>query len=351
MSILKDIDNIIGWMAGADIKPKQKVVTRKSYVQPKVTLNNTNKPHLYRPNTFEYYIGQTKAKHILKSFISGTKKLNKIFPHVLIHGSAGCGKTTLARIIANELNIPFVEGLAGDLDLNSLAELHKQAQNGILFLDEIHRMNRDTAEIFYSIMEDFTYGGQSVPPLTLIGATTEVGEIIKNRKPFYDRFKIIIELEPYTTQDMFEIIKRYTYKTYSNNNINENNLKVIAQNARNTPRHAIRLTDYLYYSEESIDNVLSNNNIIADGYTNKDFKLLEYLYNNKKPVGIDTISLYLNTSQENYNYDIEPYLIQQGVITRTARGRIISQIGEQVYFQLKKINDDRINKLANNSVY
>jgi len=176
-------------------------------------------------------------------------------------------------------------------------------------------------------MEDFMWNGQYIPHFTLIGATTEIGEIIKNRKPFYDRFKIIIELEDYTTQNMLQIIKKYVIESYKNEPLRIKALKLIAENSRLTPRKSIRLADYLYYSGKSIIQVFQDNQIIDKGYTTKDLKVLEYLQKSGKAVGLDTLSLYLDIPQVTYNYDIEPYLVKTGLIQRTAKGRIITQCG------------------------
>jgi len=289
-------------------------------------VSNSQSP-LYRPLSFNDYIGQNKAKNMLKAFITGSKKFDKVYPHTIIHGNAGCGKTTLARIIASEVNVGFTEILASDTDVDTFLDAIKEVDGGIVFLDEVHRMKRDTVEQLYSIMEDFTWNGTAVPEFTLIGATTEIGEIIKNRKPFYDRFKIIIELEDYTNDDMYKIIKKYISNTFQTEPVKNKALKIISENSRVTPRKAIRLADYLYYSGKKIAKVLEDNQIIDKGFTAKDLKVLEYLHKVGKPVGLDSLSLYLDVPRVTYNYEIEPYLIKTGVISRTSRGRDITSDG------------------------
>ena len=319
--------------------PKEWNTPEAMYGKPEEVIETPmNASSIYRPISFTDYIGQEKAKNMLKAFIAGSRKFEKIYPHTIIHGNAGCGKTTLARIIASEVGVPFTELLAQDTEVESFLESINKANGGIIFLDEVHRMKRDTVEQLYSIMEDFMWNGKSVPEFTLIGATTEIGEIIKNRKPFYDRFKIIIELEDYTDDDMYNIIKKYVKKTFEEERLQTKALKIIAGNSRTTPRKAFRLADYLYYSGKKIKKVLADNQIIDKGYTEKDLRVLEYLHKNGKPVGLDTISLYLGVPVVTYNYEIEPYLVKSGLLMRTSRGRTITQDGiiEMKSLQQKK---------------
>jgi len=299
-------------------------------------ITNSAESPLYRPITFNDYIGQEKAKNILKSFIAGTKKYKKPFPHTIIYGNAGCGKTTLARIIAHELDTKWIELLAQDINVEEFLSAIHEVNGGIIFLDEVHRMKRDTVEQLYSLMEDFMWNGSPVTPFTLIGATTEIGEIIKNRRPFYERHKIIIELEDYSTDDMYRIIDKYIDKTYPDDPKDEDKLLCIAENSRCTPRKAIRLSDYLYYSDLPMKSVLFNNNIIENGFMDKDLKILDYLHKIKHPVGVDCLALYLDVPIITYNYEVEPYLIKTGVISRTPRGRVITKCEINVMKSLKK---------------
>lgn len=295
------------------------------YEEPTETIETTSA--IYRPITFNDYIGQEKAKNILKSFIKGTNKFETVFPHTIIHGNAGCGKTTLARIIANEVDVTLTELLAKDIEIDEFLRTLDTIEGGIIFLDEVHRMNRDTVEKLYSIMEDFTWNGVAVPQFTLIGATTEIGEIIKTRRPFYDRFKIIIELEDYTNDDMYKLLSKYVDKTFSEETKKITAMKIISKNSRLTPRKAIRLTDYLYYSGKAVTKVLIDNGIIDKGFTDKDLKVLAYLNEINKPIGIDSLSLYLDVPAVTYNYEIEPYLVKTGCIVRTSKGRTITKQG------------------------
>lgn len=293
---------------------------------------------IYRPITFNTYIGQEKAKTLLKSYIEGTLKRNKVFPHLLIHGPAGCGKTTLAKILASELKVNFRQVISSTIDdSNIIIDLAEEVDGGIVFLDEIHGLERESCEPLYTLMEDFTvYDNTEVKPFTLIGATTEIGEILKNRRPFYDRFKIKIELEDYTKQEMKKIIKLYKEETFKDEILNPKIYDTIATNCRLTPRKAISLLETTIYLGGDVEKSLYSNNIILGGYTDKDLKVLEYLKLNNGSLGVEAISSYLNTSKENYVYDIEPWLLRNNLIVRTSRGRKLTEEGYKILTKLKR---------------
>lgn len=286
---------------------------------------------IYRPETFEDYIGQNKAKDILKSYIIGTRKRSCVFPHTLIHGSAGYGKTTLARLIAIYLGVKYCTLIASSTAIDEIKEMINLVEGGIVFVDEIHGLKRDDVEKLYSILEDFT----GVIPFTMIGATTELGEIIKDKKPFFDRFKILIELERYTLEDLIRMASLYKNRLFDNENIKNGHYISLAKNCRGTPRTLIRLLEALVYLDGDIKRVLNNFSIIKDGFTLADLKILEYIKLNQKGVGLSSLANYLDTSQENYVYYIEPYLLQTGVLLRTGRGRVITEKGIQLLEELK----------------
>ena len=294
-------------------------------------LDSKAKVKIFRPLSFNEYIGQDSAKSILKKFISGTRERKITFPHTLIHGNAGCGKTTLVKIVAQQLNKPVVETITSDIpDFEQFKKYIKETKGGILFLDEIHSIERNTAEKLYSIMEDFTYNGKSIMPFTLIGATTELGEIIKTRKPFYDRFKIIIGLDDYSVDDLIKIIKQYNYSMFENDKIHDKIHRKIAKNSRNTPRTALRLLETTIYFNGDIDEVLKSFNIIKNGFTVTDLQLLNYIKQSPTAVGLQGIASYLGTSEANYIFSIEPYLLKSGLIVRTPRGRQITEAGKNL---------------------
>jgi len=289
---------------------------------------NLIKSNVFNPTTFNEYIGQDKAKDILKQYISETKKRNIALPHILISGSAGKGKTTLVEVIANETRLKMVETITSEIeDGEQLFELIKQADGGIVFLDEIHALAREHAEKLYTLMERFQHNGQFVKPFTLIGATTELGEVIQNRKPFYERFKIQIELEDYSLRNLEAIGTQYNQRVFPTDIMPSSIITEIATNCRGTPRRLIKLLEATIFFQGNLKTVLHNLNIIKEGYTNKDLKILQYLRQNIKPIGLQTLTSYLDETAKNYQYEIEPYLLQKGLIIRGPRGRSITPLG------------------------
>ena len=291
----------------------------------------------FRPQTFSQYIGQTEAKENLSAYIENMKKRQQVMPHTLIYGSAGTGKTTLARIIANELGVKFYELISSKItDINEIVNIIQELNGGILFADEIHGLERNTAELFYPIMEDFKFGDIELPKFTLIGATTEIGEILKTRKPFYDRFKIKQELEDYTAEDLECIIRQYKLKTFPDDIVDENIIKTVASNCRGIPRRAISLLENCIYLGLDIDNTLKNNQIVKDGVTKKDVKILTLLSKYPKGLGLLTLSAYLDMNQSNYLEQYENFLMKNEYMIKGNRGRIISDKGIKLLSEITK---------------
>jgi Holliday junction DNA helicase RuvB len=296
-------------------------------------------PQGYRPTTFDHYIGQSRAKSILQVYIKATQERHRVMPHILIHGRAGCGKTTLAHIVANELGLPFAELTTSTTAKNSWQIINRinEVDGGVLFLDELHSIERNTAEMLYSIMEDFTYNGQPIKPFTLIGATTELGELIKDRRPFVDRFKVRIELEDYTLGDLARVARQYRNMVFPNDEVDPTVYDILAANCRHTPRLLISMMELCVYSKSDTDSVLDSYGILYEGFTRRDMKVLQYLAHNTKGVGLQGLVSYLGTSADNYQHDIEPYLLHNGLLVRTPRGRKITVYGETILKKLESM--------------
>ena len=294
-------------------------------------------PAVYSPITFESYIGQEKAKKIIQTYISKTQERKIVMPHILIGGSAGTGKTTLAEVIANTLQVDFIERIGSSLNEEEyLLEALDDVNGGILFIDEVHALKRDTVEKMYTIMERFKYNGQHVQPFTLIGATTEIGEIMENLMPFYDRFKIVLNLKDYTTESITTICDNYIQAQYNGESLEKEAYDTISNNCKRNPRLGIALSEETLMFEGDVKQVLDNNDIIKEGYTIIDYKLLNYLNTLDSPTGIESIACYLNMPKKTYMYTIEQALLRAGCMTRTPRGRVITDKGKTIRKELEQ---------------
>ncbi len=301
-----------------------------SYDQPK--------KFIYRPEKLEEYIGQEIAKQQIRLNV---KKINKFRPvHFLISGTRGCGKTTIAHIIKNELKSEMIEKIAGEItNPEQVEELFNQineteGDNPILFIDEIHSLKANLCETFYSAMEDFKVSGNYIKPFILIGATTEKNILVEKVAPFVDRFQVIIELERYSEDDISNILKQYKQQLYPEENIKEKNITIISKNCKFTPRIAISmLEDNLI--EKNIQKVLTLNKIVKDGLTTGDIKIFQLLLDNPKAIGGNTIAMAVDVSVKDYNTIYEPYLVSQRFILRTRQGRLLSEKGKKFMEGLK----------------
>ena len=292
---------------------------------------------IFRPENFDQYIGQERAKTILKDYITAVKERGIPMGHILLYGPAGTGKTTLARIIAKELGIQFNEIIASTI-VNSVELLIRiqMAAGGVIFIDEIHALPRSLGESIYTAMEEFKYDGKPISPFTLIGATTELGELVTDRAPFVERFSIPLELEDYKIDELALIAEQYKKMMYPKDIIPQHLYSSLALNSRLNPRTMIRLIQCLIFMKSDISKVLYNFNIIKEGYTHKDLKALKYIQLNEKGVGLEGLASYLGTSKANYTMILEPYLLKNNLIIRSPRGRRITDLGKQKIIELEK---------------
>jgi len=301
-----------------------------------------------RPKTFDDYIGQSALKGNLKISIEAAKKRGQVLDHLLFYGPPGLGKTTLAGVIASEMGteIKITSAPALERPRDIIGILMSLQGGEVLFIDEIHRLNKVAEEILYPAMEDFyldmtTGKAQSVktlrvpvPKFTLVGATTKAGAL---SGPLRDRFGIIHRLEFYNCDELCQVVKRTA--GILDFKIKEEGAKAIARRSRGTPRIANRLVkrvaDYALVksngviTEEIANEALDVLKIDASGLDNTDRALMRLIIEKYDggPVGIETIAAALGEDARTIEDVYEPYLLQAGLIQRTPRGRKVSPQG------------------------
>jgi len=317
--------------------------------------NNLN---LARPVTFQQFIGQEQLKSSLRIAMDASMYRKEPLEHTLLYGQPGLGKTTLAFLIAHEMNtkcrITSAPAIERPRDIVGLLLGLKEGE--VLFIDEIHRLNRLTEELLYSAMEDFrldlTMGANrgarcrtiNLPKFTLIGATTKLASV---SNPLRDRFGICQKIDLYTCEELKRII--INFSRLINLNLDDAASYSLAKISRGTPRIALRLLrrvrDYAQVVKKTnvisinlIKTALNSYQIDEKGLDSLDRKYLSFLNQNKKlPTGLDSIAAGLGDDSSMLEFVVEPYLIQIGFVTRTPRGRLITALGIK-YIESKNDN-------------
>lgn len=299
-----------------------------------------------RPLKLDEYIGQDEVKEKLYVYIKAALLRNESLDHVLLYGPPGLGKTTLAQIIANELgtNIRYVSGPSIERGGDLAAVLTQLEPGDVLFIDEIHRIPRNVEEVLYSAMEDYVLDimigkdGNTrsirvdLPPFTLVGATTRFGDL---SAPLRDRFGVVERLEYYTVNDLYKIVCR-TSGVYGVN-ISEEAAVELARRSRGTPRIANRLfrrvRDFaMVLSDGDITKDIAKSSldklhIDSNGLDYTDYRYLRAIINNFKggPVGLEAVAATIGEESTTIEDVYEPFLLQEGYINRTPRGRVVTE--------------------------
>ena len=335
---------------------------KESFITPRFKKEDTELERNLRPRFFSEFIGQEKIVENLKIFINATKKRSEPLDHVILSGPPGLGKTCLAEVIANELGVNFriTSGPAIERAGDLAAILTNLERFDVLFVDEMHRLNRAIEEVLYPVMEDYKLDiiigkGPSarsiridIAPFTIIGATTRIGLIAA---PLRDRFGVNMRLDYYSIESIVKIIKRSA--DILEMKITDNGAEAIARRSRGTPRIANRLLkrvrDYaLMFGDGSItgdiaDDSLKKLDIDTLGLDLIDKKILNTIVSkfDGGPVGVGTIAVSIGEEVDTVEDVYEPYLLQLGFIKRTAKGRIATDSAfKHLGVQKKNSSDD-----------
>jgi len=284
----------------------------------------------FRPQTWDQFVGQSEAKERAKTII---KKVDKeLKSHFLVDGIKGHGKTSYVELLAKSIDAHLIKVIGKQVNVDNIISLINEIQNSkkknvMLFIDELDTMDKNVIKVLNPIIESFEISGKKIRPFIFAGATINKYILLKNNPDTLDRIPIHIKFIRYNEQEILTILNQYIKQLYSNEAIIDDDLNIIAQNCKFNPRTSIALLEE-YIVEKNISKVLKNCNIIKDGLTNIDIKILKTLNESKRSIGANALSMKAGLSQSEYVIEFESFLVEQDYINRVP-SRVITEKGKE----------------------
>jgi len=290
----------------------------------------------FRPQNFDQFIGQNEAKNRLKTVIKKVKKGLK--SHILIDGIKGHGKSTIVELFAKQIDAHVINRIGKQVNVDNLVDIINEIngskkKNVVLFIDEFDTMDWKVIKVLNPIIESFEISGKKIKPFIFASATINKHILIKNNPDTLDRIPTHIKLNRYNSVEMLQILEQYIKQLYSNEKIEPEALMVIAENCKYNPRTSIALLEE-YIVEQNIKKVMSNCNIIKNGLNSIDIKILQTLNESNKAIGANALAMKVRISQQEYEREFEPYLIEYDYINRVP-SRVITEKGKQLLEELQ----------------
>jgi len=297
----------------------------------------------FRPRNSDEFIGQSKAKEDLKTII---KIIKREPSHIILKGIQGHGKTAFVYVFKNELEkavgspVKIIERVGKQVDIENLIDLINEINTSeekyvILFVDETDTMKSDVLKIFNPILEQFKIAGKKIKPFIFCGATINFDKILDNNPDTLDRIHNKIQFKRYTIQEIKQIILQYQQHLYPKEKIPQEVLLTIAKNCKFNPRNSLTMLKK-FIVEQDIDKILRNSDIIKDGLTDIDIKLLKKLEKIEKPIGAGNLASKVGLKERQYLREYEPFLVEYGYIDRTPR-RCLGDKGKEILDEISKI--------------
>lgn len=290
----------------------------------------------FRPENFAQFIGQEEAKDRAKTIIK--KARMNLKSHFLVDGIRGHGKTTYVHLIQKELGGKLLEYIGRQVNEDNIVDILNEINTSserfvILFIDEFDSMDNKVIKIFNPIIETFTLSGKKIKPFIFAGATINKHELIKNNPDTLDRIPFQVKFKKYNAEELISILTQYHNQLYIDISVTTDTFYLIAINSKFNPRTAIGLLEE-YIVEQNLDKILKNNNIVQDGLTTIDIKILDVLSKVKR-MGANSLAMKVGLSEREYVTEFEPFLVEYGYINRVPN-RIIADKGQELLKQIKE---------------